>query len=57
VVKLGQHPREINPYWKKGGRGLPSQRTTEKGNKFLCGTGVIFFHVLMNKYAKDVSGD
>jgi hypothetical protein len=57
VVKLGQHPREINPYWKKGGRGLPSQRTTEKGNKFLCGTSVIFFHVLMNKYAKDVSGD
>ena len=26
--KPGQHPKELNPYWKDGGRGLPSQ---EKG--------------------------
>ena len=29
-LELGQHPRELNPYWKKGGSGLPSQGTTEK---------------------------
>ena len=26
--KPGQHPKELNPYWKDGGKGLPSQ---EKG--------------------------
>ncbi|CAB3983425.1 CWF19 2 [Paramuricea clavata] len=29
-LELGQHPRELNPYWKKGGSGLPSERTTAK---------------------------
>lgn len=35
-VKLGQHPRELNPYWKKGGSGVPSERTSENGNT-VCG--------------------
>ncbi|XP_065557202.1 CWF19-like protein 2 [Artemia franciscana] len=29
--KPGQHPRELNPYWKSGGTGLPEEsKTTEK---------------------------
>ncbi|XP_028400015.1 CWF19-like protein 2 [Dendronephthya gigantea] len=28
--ELGQHPKELNPYWKKGGGGLPSEKNTEK---------------------------
>lgn len=25
----GQHPRELNPYWKNGGSGLPEQQSTQ----------------------------
>ena len=41
-LKLGQHPRELNPYWKKGGSGVPSERTTENGNTAL------WFYVVKN---------
>ena len=27
AIQPGQHPRELNPFWKEGGSGLP----TEKG--------------------------
>ena len=25
-LQPGQHPKELNPYWKDGGIGLPSER-------------------------------
>lgn len=30
--KPGQHPRELNPYWKDGGAGLPSDSRCAQGN-------------------------
>jgi len=29
-LQPGQHPRELNPYWKEGGTGLPSERETSQ---------------------------
>jgi len=26
----GQHPKELNPYWREGGTGLPSERETSR---------------------------
>uniref|UniRef100_A0A8W8I2B8 CWF19-like protein 2 n=2 Tax=Magallana gigas TaxID=29159 RepID=A0A8W8I2B8_MAGGI len=30
VDQLGQHERELNPYWKEGGTGLPEENVTQK---------------------------
>ncbi|XP_078314355.1 CWF19-like protein 2 isoform X2 [Crassostrea virginica] len=30
IDQLGQHERELNPYWKEGGTGLPEERGTQK---------------------------
>ena len=29
-LQPGQHPKELNPYWKEGGTGLPSERETSQ---------------------------
>jgi len=26
----GQHPRELNPYWKSGGSGLPQEKVQQQ---------------------------
>lgn len=28
-IQPGQHSRELNPYWKDGGKGLPVQETSK----------------------------
>ena len=30
--KPGHHPKELNPYWKNGGSGLPSENASAKSN-------------------------
>lgn len=48
LLKIGQHPRELNPYWRKGGSGLPSQNTTDEGKNthtFFTRTFEIFFAI------------
>ena len=30
---MGQHDRELNPYWKDGGKGLPEQAPDKKTKK------------------------
>lgn len=30
ISQLGQHERELNPYWKEGGTGLPEENVTQK---------------------------
>lgn len=29
----GQHPKELNPYWKDGGVGLPEEETESRRKK------------------------
>ena len=35
----GQHPKELNPYWKDGGRGLPSKEKEESSSHGKTGDG------------------
>ena len=38
--KPGQHPRELNPFWKEGGTGLPEEKTcSDKGSRSVIGDG------------------
>lgn len=30
ISQLGQHERELNPYWKEGRTGLPEENVTQK---------------------------
>jgi len=38
---LGQHARELNPYWKDGGTGLPEDRKTSEKKKDASNKGVM----------------
>ena len=31
--QMGRHKRELNPYWKEGGKGLPEEEKEEAGKK------------------------
>ena len=41
VFQPGQHERELNPFWKAGGSGMPEEksRSTVEGNTALAGDG------------------
>lgn len=39
IDQPGQHPRELNPYWKSGGTGLPEDKSSDKTSKSAVGDG------------------
>ena len=36
MLQLGQHERELNPYWKDGGKGLPEQEVKKHLKEASC---------------------
>ena len=44
----GQHPKELNPYWKDGGTGLPSERENAQETRQVQGNYTKTNFVLIN---------